>query len=423
MHSLFGNYSSNRNGKLYIFLYLLASLAYSLPAFSQGDAFEDDDSAEFASLVLVRNETQQARTFHDAGDEDWFRFAVRADAFYEITIKQVGEAADPELSLYGFDPNSLLRVIDDGADGDDEIYSFRADADGIYYAKLSNWDPQVAGEDITYTLAVFEPVGAFAGPDLEILQQATYLRINQGSEIELTLDVSNLGGQQQDNTAKNVLLQVYLASGMTVVGEMLDGCTVVDINISCELDDIVEQGSSTVVLSVTADSLGRRNVVSTVSSYNDSDHTSLQADDKFSNNTSETQFTIIERANFGLNVRASKSVYEFNEEFAFFVLLETNQVDAELGSVDVYFQVQPPEGDPVYISDLLPSISATAVPLLSNWMPESLPDTEILRFNLPDTVPTGAYTWSLIFNKSGTDVLQQSNHQSRADFTHQLNSD
>lgn len=408
--------------KLYLLTYLVGLCGYSMSAFSQGDAFEDDDSAEFASLVLVRNETQQARTFHNVGDEDWFRFAVRADAFYEITIKQVGAAADPELSLYGFDPNVLERVVDDGADGDDEIYSFQADADGIYFARVKNWDPQVAGEDITYTLAVFEPVGAFAGPDLEISQQTTYLSVNQGSEIELTLDVKNLGGQLQDNTATNVLLQIYLASGMTVVSEMLDGCTIVDINISCKLDDIQEQGSSSLVLSVTAGNLGRRNVVSTVASYNDSDHTSLQADDVFSNNTSETQFTIIERANFGLNVRANKSSYDYNEEFVFFILLEPDQADAELGNIDIYFKVQPPQGDPVYISDLLPSISATPVPLLSNWMPEFVPDTEILRFVLPGTVPTGAYTWSMIFNKAGTDVLEESNHQSRADFSHQLNS-
>ena len=107
----------------------------------------------------------------------------------------------------------------------------------------------------------------------------------------------------------------------------------------------------------------------------------------------------------------------------FYVLLETNAADADLGNVDIYFSVETPDGDTVYLTDLLPSISATPIPLLSNWMPDSVPDTEILRFPLPDSAPVGDYTWSLIFSRTGTDFQSESNHLSRAGYTHQLNSD
>ncbi|HJO10448.1 MAG: hypothetical protein QGG67_03980 [Gammaproteobacteria bacterium] len=239
----------------------------------------------------------------------------------------------------------------------------------------------------------------------------------------MTVDVTNLGGQLEDNTARNVLLQIYLASGMMLSNEMLDQCTITGLNISCALDDIQDQGTSTLGLSIQADSPGRRNVVSAVSSFDDADHTSMQADDRFSNNTAETQFTIVERANFGLNVRANKPTFAFNEEFVFFILLETNETDSTLGNVDIYFTVEGPGVGPLYLSDLLPTISAVPVPLLSNWAPDTVPETEILRLILPDTIPIGDYTWSIIFNTTGTDVLEQSNHLSQASFTHQIGSE
>jgi len=407
----------------YSCLVVLFSCLFLQNALAQADDFEDDDTANEAGLVIVRNETQLARNFHDEGDQDWIRLAVRKGAFYEVTIKQVGSNADPVLAIYGFDSDTVEFVIDDGLVGDDEIFSFEAEQTGIYYVSVSNFDQGVFGDDTEYTLAVFEPVGDFAGPDLEVSQSTTYLKINQGSLIDFAVTVANLGGQREDNTANNVVAWIFLANGMTRQGDLPSICVEENAVITCDIGELPEQGQVELDLGVIADNLGRRNIVSKVAAFEDSLATIMLPDDRFSNNEAEIRFTVVERPNFGVNVRAEKQQYAYNETLRFYAKLDTNAADLAFGGIDLYLAVQAGAGPPVYIADLTPTLSGAPVALLSDWTPVSVPDTEVLSVVIPPGVAPGEYTWSLIFARTGSDVTQEENQLSRAEFPHSIVSD
>ncbi len=399
----------------------VANAAYQ--ALAARDAHEIDDSQDSAGLVIVNDEAKQDRTFHEQGDEDWVRLVVHEGRFYTIIVDQVGLATNPVLAVYGLDQqiNDPI-IIDDGGNGANEVYAFQGEGDGIFFIKLTNFEEDVFGSDITYSLSVIVEnlSSTLAGPDLQVAQSTTYVNLNQGTMIDIEVDVTNLGGQLSDNTARNLSLNTYLANGISPSGELPDGCQFGDLTIDCDLEDLDVQQTTSFNFLMSAGSLGRRPIVSSIASYFDPERTSLQWDDRLSNNVNGIDFNIFERVNFGLNIRANKTSYVWGEPFEFYFKIDMNEDEQGLGRVDVYFYVELPDGSLIYIVDLLPEISVESIPLMSDWQPSILPDTQLLSFPMPGQIPIGEYTWSIVFVRAGGNIDLPADRLSSMSFVHDV---
>ena len=116
-----------------------------------GDAYEDDDACERARLI-TSDGAVQSHIFQDQADADWVKVNVLAGVTYQIdVIVPDPSAADVQLQLFdkcdgaatphdALGPGLRLRV--------------KALVDGAYYLKLTNYDPDVAGANVTYQLFV-----------------------------------------------------------------------------------------------------------------------------------------------------------------------------------------------------------------------------------------------------------------------------
>ncbi|MDP7456247.1 MAG: hypothetical protein QGF62_06720 [Gammaproteobacteria bacterium] len=390
-------------------------------ALSARDAFEIDNTLESAGFVIVNSESPQNRTFHEQDDEDWIRFVVLEGEFYTVLVDQVGITTDPALTIYGISDQIADDVtIDRGGTGEGEVYAFQAEGDGLFFVQITNNEADDFGLTATYSLSasVENLSGSLAGPDLQIEQDTDYIRINQGTAISLGVDITNIGGQLSDNTARNLSLNTYLGSGMSLISELPNGCQFGDLIIGCDMEDLDAQQSNSFSFLVNAGSLGRRSIVSGIASYNDSARTSLQWDDRQSNNVDGIDFSIVERVNFGLNVRASKTSYALGEQFDFYLKMDTNDADQSLGPVDIYFNVAIPGGAVFYIVSLLGENTLVPTPLATNLQPFTLPDTHLIGFPFPDQIPIGEYNWSVIFVRPGGDVNQGTDWLSSMSFVH-----
>lgn len=400
-----------------------AAVNAALRALSARDAYEIDESQESAGFIVVNSESRQERTFHEQGDEDWVRFIVREGEFYTILIEQVSLTTDPVLTIYGFANQSTDPIINNFSGiGEGEIHFFQAQRDGVFFIRITNNEVDDFGLTASYSLSVIvENISAsLAGPDLQIVQNTDYVRINQGATINLEVDITNIGGQLSDNTARNLLLNTYLAGGMSLISELPNGCQFGDLTIGCNMADLDAQQSRSFNFLVAAESRGRRPILSSIASFDDAARTSLQWDDRQSNNVDGIDFNIIERVNFGLNVRASKISYLIGEQFDFFLKIDTNDADQSLGRVDVYFTVEISGASPIYIISLLGENTSEPIPLARSWQPFSVPDTHLIGFPFPEQIPVGEYIWSIIFVRTGGDINQEADRLSAMSFVHTL---
>jgi len=122
---------------------------------SQPDAYEVDNVCSQAHPIEV-NGTLQEHTFHVIADTDWVRFDATADTQYRIEVQtSVDSAADVNLGLYpacdleptyGFEETFTPGVRLD----------FLAQETGTFYLRLTNYDPNIAGSDVSYHLSVRE---------------------------------------------------------------------------------------------------------------------------------------------------------------------------------------------------------------------------------------------------------------------------
>jgi len=118
------------------------------------DEYERDDSPLEASSISTEGESQQ-HTFHRAEDEDWIAFDVSDPDFdYVIETFQL-EGADTVIYLYDSDGVALLDWNDDVSPSSLASYLyFNPYHAGTFYAKIVNYDPQVSGCAIAYSVRV-----------------------------------------------------------------------------------------------------------------------------------------------------------------------------------------------------------------------------------------------------------------------------
>ncbi|MGE0083825.1 MAG: PKD domain-containing protein [Desulfococcaceae bacterium] len=143
----FGNYTvsiyaENTDGNI--------SLARETTVFCKNgkDVYENDDTAEQASLIVISEENPQQHNLHDSADQDWVKFYGIAGKEYTISML----ADDESVSVQMFD--STQNELEFSQD-------WICPQNGVYYLKITATEGQEIS--VSYNLRIYRPVGVFAG--------------------------------------------------------------------------------------------------------------------------------------------------------------------------------------------------------------------------------------------------------------------
>lgn len=119
------------------------------------DAYEVDDVCSQAHLIDV-NGALQEHTYHVAADADWVRFDATENTQYRIEVQTpINSAADVNLSLYPACELEPTYEFEESFTPGVRL-DFTAATTGSVYLRLTNYDPDSAGPDVTYRLSVRE---------------------------------------------------------------------------------------------------------------------------------------------------------------------------------------------------------------------------------------------------------------------------
>lgn len=89
------------------------------------------------------------------GDQDWITFDAVVGGRYEIVTTGLGPNADTVLELYDSDGATLLLQNDDAGTGRGAALSFTATTSGAHYVRITQFNPNILGNDANYELQVF----------------------------------------------------------------------------------------------------------------------------------------------------------------------------------------------------------------------------------------------------------------------------
>lgn len=119
-----------------------------------GDAWEDtDDSSSGATLLSAG--AAQTHTICGAGDVDWLRVSATAGEHYLVSAYSISGNASVDIDVYG--PNNPALLVDQysaTSGGEDGGVSFTAATTGVYYVRLTGYDPALGGSSVTYRIEV-----------------------------------------------------------------------------------------------------------------------------------------------------------------------------------------------------------------------------------------------------------------------------
>jgi hypothetical protein len=88
-----------------------------------------------------------------AGDADWFQFVAQAGKQYIVRTSDLSSQCDTVLQVYGPDGQTLIGLDDDSGDNLASRIAWRAASSGIYYLRVSHYDPLGTG---SYKISVEE---------------------------------------------------------------------------------------------------------------------------------------------------------------------------------------------------------------------------------------------------------------------------
>ncbi len=186
-------------------------------------SFEPNDLCALPAEISV-GAGEQEHSFCTEGDVDWMRFPVRAGAKYNIEAKNIGTAADVQLSLY-------TNCQDAGASRSQK-FEYTAPMAGYLHIKAENLDPKVFGNGTAYSLAVTGTGGCeedlFEQDDVRANAQPLnidgntqihnicpaadedWMRFDATADITYTVETLNLGSKA------DTILCLYDASGAEI---------------------------------------------------------------------------------------------------------------------------------------------------------------------------------------------------------------
>jgi hypothetical protein len=120
------------------------------------DAWEPDDQW-FQAKVLTVGSGAQRHTFHVPGDVDWVKFVAQTGHRYIIRTLDLAPEVDTRLYLYDTDGQTLLTWNDDDPTSPPASrVGWDCLADGTYFVKVTNLDPQASGCDLAYSIEIIE---------------------------------------------------------------------------------------------------------------------------------------------------------------------------------------------------------------------------------------------------------------------------
>ena len=184
------------------------------------DIYEPDETVEEATIIRVDNDIRQQHTLHNQEDYDWFKFYGIKGFKYEIIAYTVGADIDVVLELYGSDSTTKLERINDDSKGKPEGFSWRIQAEGWYFIKVSDFtaqEPETCRKDIQYELRIKTGV---AIPDNAILQ-INIKDANSGQDIDKNaIFYTNCHGRGDSSPSG---LPFRTCSGLLEVSVVADG--------------------------------------------------------------------------------------------------------------------------------------------------------------------------------------------------------
>ena len=263
------------------------------------DEYEPNNSQDTATLLVVGGKTLQSHSLDPDGDIDWFRFYTREDEIYDIRVSNVSDDVDLVFGIFDSSGEQVGEAIDDFFYGEDETLSFRATATDEFFLKVYDYcltDSSVvckAGPSSTYSINVFVPVGAAGGVDLAVTNSFSG-QAEVGRTFPITVSVVNNGGQQEDNTGKNLLIMTYTEPQQAAPASLPEGCTAIVGYIECALAELGEGETADYQLDIVFDAVGEARVTHVVAGFEAANYSIQQPDDDISNNVLEAVVTIIE---------------------------------------------------------------------------------------------------------------------------------
>ena len=175
------------------------------------DEYENDDVSSKARAILLNVpelappiDLSQRHDFHDRADKDWILFYARAGTFYGISVSSVGENCDPVIGIFSTDGSTaLMPETDQWSYGEDEYVEWKCEEDGVYYALVRQYNPEIYGEGTDYTLDFYCPYLSFPGFVYGVITPSC---ITDASGREVHAAVSTAG---QENTSVLALCNGY----------------------------------------------------------------------------------------------------------------------------------------------------------------------------------------------------------------------
>lgn len=146
----------------YLILLILPLVVFAETSFEPNNTFED------ARPVYINDEFQEHK-FDYLGDDDWLFFYAQKGTLYniEIDFDSVGVGVNPALTLYDEKENVEVN-FDVNLSGMGELLPWTAPANGFYYIKVSNKEPEFS-TDGDYKISVFVPNVPITGDAIGVI--------------------------------------------------------------------------------------------------------------------------------------------------------------------------------------------------------------------------------------------------------------
>ncbi len=271
------------------------------------DAFEPNDALSQATLLVVGNPNPQQHTLDPDKDVDWFRFNAQFFEVYDIKTLGLGATVDLAIEVYDENGDRVGEVEDAGFKGEAEEFSFRAPSTGTFYLKVYDYycinggDGCAAprGDEAAYSILIYIPIGAVGGADLAIVHESATAGF-VGTPFSLGIEVTNNGGQEEDDTADNLLILTYSEPQLPKPASLPEGCQAEVGLVMCTKDELVAEDRFGYTLNFEFSDVGKVRFTSTVAAFENADYTLQQADDQWSNNVVDEVVTVSEGAGGGI---------------------------------------------------------------------------------------------------------------------------
>jgi hypothetical protein len=157
------------------------------------DAYEEDNSADTASVCELNAIDPQHHSFHVQGDEDWVKFYGLAGELYTIETINLSTTCDTAIEVYDTDGASLLETRDGEINGVNERLDWTCPAEGVYFVRIVQMGTEYH-DAVTYDLKIWHPTAPDGGVIFGVVKDADTLAVINNARIKTTDNSTALSG-------------------------------------------------------------------------------------------------------------------------------------------------------------------------------------------------------------------------------------